>query len=80
MEKQQVHIEVHRQGDALLPFHEGEAGAQFQQERLQLAQDGGFEVALAEGVFQAEKIEEIRIAENKVGRKAALVRGLEFAR
>src|SRR5689334_17374804 len=65
--------------DALLPGNEGEAGAQFEDESLHLAQDGAFEILFAVGVGQAEKIEEIRVAKNQVGRQRVfLAQGLQL--
>ena len=55
-------------GDAFLPCHEGEVAAQFDDETLQLGQDGGFEVFFRVAVRQTEKVEHIRIAEGQVWR------------
>jgi hypothetical protein len=45
--------------DALLPGNEGEAGAQLEQESLDLAQQRRFEVTLAVGVRQTEEVEQV---------------------
>jgi hypothetical protein len=58
---------------ALLACDEGEAAAQFQDEALQLTENGLFQVLLAVGVGEAEEIQEIRIAEDQIRRQPVLV-------
>ena len=55
------------QRDALLALDEGEPGAELEQERLDLAQDGGFQILLAVRVLQSEKVEDVGIAETSRG-------------
>lgn len=72
-EKQINVVVVDVEGDPLLPFDESEPSAEFEQNRLDLAEDGCFEVLLAVGVFQTEEVEDIRIAENEIGRERVVV-------
>ena len=68
MVKQQVEIvifAVHH--DAFLPFEKGEARAEFEDERLNLAQDGCLQILLRVSVLQSQKIQDVRIAEHEIG-------------
>jgi hypothetical protein len=55
------------------PVDEREADPQLQDELLQLAEDGGLQVLLAVGVGQPEEVEEVRVAEDQVGRQLVLL-------
>ena len=62
MEKQQVNvIVVPAHLDALLPAHEGEVAAQFQNESLQLGQDGLFQVFFGEAIFQVQEVQQVGV-------------------
>ena len=63
---------------AFLPGDEGEAGPQFQEDAFDLAQDGTLQVTLAIGVCQPQKIEEIGIAKDGIGRHATIAEGGDF--
>lgn len=70
MEEQQVEMVI-----AVVYLHpllardKTEPIAEFQNERFDLSQDRGFDVALAVGVLELEKIQHVRIAEDEVGRE-----------
>jgi hypothetical protein len=51
---------------------EGEPRAQLQDEALQLAEDGRFEVGFVVGVGQAEEVQNVRVAEDQVRRQLVL--------
>ena len=53
---------------SLLPRHESEARPEFEEHPFHLAENCGLEIALAVGSFQAEKIQEIRVAKDRVRR------------
>lgn len=78
--EEQVDIEVVSVDDnPFLAVDEGETAAQLQNEALDLAQDGGFQVLFAVGVGQAEEVEEVGIAEDQVGSQDVLLaQGLQF--
>ena len=79
VEEEQVEVKiVLADAHALLPGDEGEASAQLQQDALDLAQDGALEVALAVGAFQSQKIEEIGITKDGIGRHAAIAEVGDF--
>ena len=56
-----------------LPTHEGEAGAEFHEKILKVAEQTGFEFALVEGLFQGEEIEDVGIFQ-ELGREVGLRR------
>ncbi len=63
----------------LLPLDEGKAGAEFQEEGFDLAENGRLKVFFAVGVLEPEEIEDIRIAEDEIGRqRVAVAEGLQF--
>ncbi len=65
--------------DPLLPVHEREPRPEFQQERLDLPQDGRFEVAFGERVFQPQEVQNVRVAEDQVRRqRAGLPQGFQL--
>jgi hypothetical protein len=47
--------------------------AELQDEALHLAEDGGFEIFLAIGVLQSQKVQQIRIAEDHIGCEPVLL-------
>lgn len=52
---------------ALLADGKGKADAQFEQERLHLAQNGCFKIALAGGALESDEIENVGITETRSG-------------
>ncbi len=54
--------------DPLLASDEGEPAAELQDERLELAEDGVFQVFLQVAVRDAEEIEDVGIIEDHLGR------------
>src|SRR5260221_307940 len=63
----------------LLAGHETETYTQFEDEGFHLSQNRRFQVSLRIGVFQPEKIEDVGIAEDQVGRELVfLAQLLEF--
>lgn len=66
-------------GDAFLPGEESEAVAEFEQKRLDLAEDGVFEVTFEIAIAQAEEVEDVGIPEDEGGREFVLrAQGGEF--
>lgn len=66
--KQQVEVKILiTDGHPLLTRQEREVRPEFQEKPLELLQDGRFQVASAERIFQTEKIEQIGIAEDEFG-------------
>ena len=51
---------------ALLAGGERKPGAEFDQERLHLAENGRFQVGFRVGVLEAQEVEEVRVAEHEV--------------
>lgn len=67
VEEQKVQIIIHTVHDhPLLPFQKREASAQLQDERLPLPKDSGFQILFCVSVLEAEKIQEIGIAEDQI--------------
>ncbi len=60
-------------GDPLLPGDEGEITAQFQDKRLELAEDRLLHIILDVQAGQTEEVQEIRVAKDQVGGHAVLV-------
>ena len=58
---------------ALLARHEAEADPQFEDEGFHLPQDRSLQIPLGIGVFQPEKIEDVGIAEDQIGRELVFV-------
>src|SRR5437762_7901284 len=56
--------------DPFLSRDEGEVGDEFQYEALEFSDDRGFNVLLCVFTVEAEEVEEIRVAEDQVRRKA----------
>ncbi len=52
--------------DMLLPADEGEAGAEFEDEVLEFAEDGDFEILFAVGISEAEEVQEVGIAKDQI--------------
>ncbi len=52
--------------DAFLAGEEGEVGAEFGDEALEVGEDGGFEVVFGVGVGEAEKIEDVGVAKIQI--------------
>lgn len=68
MVEQQVEIVVFVvDGDPFLACDKRKVGAEFQDERFQFPQDGILHVSFGVMTTQAEKIQEVRIAEHHVG-------------
>lgn len=68
MKEKQVEMKVVlADAHALLPGDKRKASAQFQQDALDLAQNGALEVALAVGSRESQQIEKVRIAKDDVG-------------
>lgn len=71
--KQEVEVVIYpADRHTLLPSDKGESDAEFQDESFHFTQDGGFKVLLGIAIFKPEKIEDVRIAKNQVGREAIL--------
>ena len=74
MEEEQVQVIVLAiHGNSLLPSDKAEVRTEFQQESLQVAQDGSFQFLLAVSVFQSEKVEQVRVTEDQIGARLPLV-------
>jgi hypothetical protein len=68
MVKQQIDIEVFSiDNDSFLPGNKCETGTQLHDEGLQFSQDSGLKILFLVGIFQAKKIEKIRITEYQIG-------------
>jgi hypothetical protein len=70
VEEEEVEVVVVTvEGDAFLPRDEGKAGPELEEEALDFAQQRRFEVPLAEGVAQAEEVEEVGVLKDEVRRE-----------
>ena len=56
-----------------LASDEAKAGSEFENEGLDFPKNRGLQIRLGIGIFQAEEIKDIRIAENEVGRQLVLL-------
>src|SRR4051794_35681105 len=56
-------------GHPFLTSDKSKIGAEFQEKTFQFSQEGGLEVPLAIRILQSEKIEQIRIPGDQLGRK-----------
>ena len=79
MVEEQVEMEVVlADAHALLAGDKAEARPHLQKEALYLAQNGAFQVALAVGAFQSQEVEEIGVAEHRVGGHVAIAEVGDF--
>ena len=68
MVEEEVEIEVVGINlNALLPSEEGEAGAEFEEEGLDLTEDGVFDIFFEVAVAEAEEVKDIGVAKDEVG-------------
>jgi hypothetical protein len=77
VEQQQVHpVPLAADADALLAGDEGEARPQFQQELLQVTDQGLFQVSLAVLVLEVEELEQVGVADGLLDGDGVLGPGL----
>ena len=69
VEEQVQVVIVTVQGDPLLALDEGETGAELQEERLDLPQQGALQILLAVGIAETEEVEHVGVTEHQVGRE-----------
>ncbi|MDB4952714.1 MAG: hypothetical protein JWO36_283 [Myxococcales bacterium] len=78
VEEQQIEVVVVAiEHDPLRPLDEREAGAELEEEALDLTQDRRREVLLAVGVGEVEKVEHVRVAKDERGLSSPLSRSAD---
>ena len=70
MIEEQVEIEVAVADlQPILTAHEGEATSKFDQKGLDVCKQAGFELALMEGLFQRQEVEEIGVFQQPLSKR-----------